>query len=339
MTILFRGACDSDLDAICELAELGGIGLTTLPKDIDILNKRLTWSSRSFNQAIEHPQNGYYLFVLEDTSTKNIIGSSAIEASLGHECHFYSYKLSKHTQTCPSLNIQNNYETLNLVTDKHYHSEICTLFLDPAYRHGGNAALLSRSRFLFMAAFPERFQPTVIAEMRGMSDEAGQSPFWNAVGQHFFHLSFAEADRLTLATDKQFIADLMPKNPVYVNLLPQAAQEVIGQTHPLTHGALNILLREGFQPTPYVDIFDAGPTIEAQRDEIQTIINSHVMTISHIEETVSSNRYLIANTLLDFRATIGQIIPDEQSGSCIISQETANVLQVTLNDTIRVVMM
>lgn len=47
MTILFRGASDSDLDAICELAELGGIGLTTLPKDIDILNKRLTWSSRS----------------------------------------------------------------------------------------------------------------------------------------------------------------------------------------------------------------------------------------------------------------------------------------------------
>ena len=229
MTILFRGACDSDLDAICELAELGGIGLTTLPKDIDILNKRLTWSSRSFNQTIEHPQNGYYLFVLEDASTKHIIGTSAIEASLGHACHFYSYKLSKHTQTCPSLNIQNNYETLSLVTDKHYHSEICTLFLDPAYRHGGNGSLLSRSLFLFMAVFPERFQPTVIAEMRGMSDEAGQSPFWNAVGQHFFHLSFAEADRLTLATDKQFVADLMPKNPVYVNLLPQAAQEVIGQ--------------------------------------------------------------------------------------------------------------
>lgn len=333
--MLFRRACDTDLDAIHHMAEHAGVGMTTLPKDIALLKKRLTWSSNSFRKPVSIPENEYYLFVLEDTSTQQIVGTSAVEASIGYDTPFYSYKLAKRTRMCHSLNIRSEYEVLSLVNDHQGHSEMCTLFLSPDYRKNGNGLLLSRSRFLFMAQFPDRFKPVVVAEMRGISDEEGHSPFWDEVGQHFFQMSFEEADRLTLSTNKQFIADLMPRNPIYVKLLSPKAQAVIGKPHPSTEAALNMLLKEGFRYTHYVDIFDAGPTIEAPRDAIRTITTSKIMKVSNIIDEVSSSRYLLATTELDFRATMGNALINKELESCIISKQTAELLQVKCGDMIR----
>lgn len=334
--MLFRRATLADLDAIHQLATHSGIGMTTLPKDKLLLKKRLRWSCDSFKKTITTPSNEYYLFVLEDQETLKIVGTSAIEAAIGFELPFYSYKLSKRTRICHSLNIRSDYEVLSLVNDNQGRSEICTLFLEPAYRHQCNGLLLSRARFLFMAHYPKRFASTVIAEMRGISDEWGHSPFWDNVGRHFFHLSFVEADRLTLSTNKQFIADLMPRNPIYVKLLAPAAQAVIGKPHQSTMPAMKILLREGFRYNSYVDIFDAGPTIEAPLNQIRTVAASHIMTVKSISDEVSSKHYLLANTKLDFRATIGKAIFNPQHEACIIAKKTAELLEVRLGDCLRI---
>ncbi|WP_133127833.1 arginine N-succinyltransferase [Legionella nagasakiensis] len=335
--MLFRSAKNTDLPAIYHLAKHSGIGLTTLPNDMGLLSKRLEWSTTSFSRAVSHPDNEYYLFVLEDPSTHQVVGTSALEAFTGHDNPFYSYKLSKRTRVCHSLDIRTDYEVLSLVNDNQGCSETCTLFLDPDYRHSSNGLLLSRARFLFMAHYPFRFTSTVIAEMRGISDEAGHSPFWDAVGRHFFHMSFAEADRLTISTNKQFIADLMPRNPVYVKLIDPAAQAVIGKPHQSTVPAMNILMHEGFRYNNYVDIFDAGPTLEAPREKIHSVAASQVMTVKNIIDEVSSKRFILANTRLDFRATISQVIVNQHQNSCIVSKETAELLQVERNDCIRIV--
>ena len=243
--MLFRRARESDLEAIHLLAvQSGVIGITTLPKDIELLKKRLEWSTSSFNKTVNIPSNEYYFFVLEEHTSGKVVGTSAIEAATGHYAPFYSYKVSKRTRICHELNIRNDYELLSLVNDNQGQSEICTLFLDKAYRINNNGSLLSRARFLFIAHYPIRFTSTIIAEMRGMSDDMGQSPFWDHVGSHFFPMSFAEADRLTLSTNKQFIADLMPRNPLYVKLLAPEAQTVIGKPHASTLPAMKILLQE-----------------------------------------------------------------------------------------------
>ncbi|KTC86590.1 arginine N-succinyltransferase [Legionella brunensis] len=333
--MLFRSARDSDLDAIHHLAEHCGIGMTTLPKDKELLRKRLKWACDSFQKTVSHPISEYYLFVLEDPATGQVVGTSGIEASTGHDLPFYSYKISKRTRICHSLNIRSDYEVLSLVNDNQGRSEICTLFLESAFRHSSNGLLLSRARFLFMAHYPNRFASTVIAEMRGISDEWGHSPFWDNVGRHFFHMPFAEADRLTISTNKQFIADLMPRNPIYVKLLAPEAQAVIGKPHQSTVPAMNILMREGFRYNSYVDIFDAGPTIEAPRNQIRTIASSHIMTVKSISDEVSSKRFLLANTKLDFRATISQAIFNEQQNSCIISKKTAELLAIKRGDCVR----
>ena len=333
--ILFRSSRPTDLDAIYSLALHGGIGITTLPKNKALLRTRLEWSCQSFNKTIQKPLNEYYLFVLEDTVTQQVVGVSAIEASTGYETPFYSYKLSKRTRISHSLAIRSDYEVLNLVNDNQGRSELCTLFLEPAYRIDGNGLLLSRARFLFMAHYPNRFADNVIAEMRGISDDWGHSPFWDNLGRHFFHMPFAEADKLTISTNKQFIADLMPRNPVYVKLLAPAAQAVIGKPHTSSMRAMNILLRDGFRYNGYVDIFDGGPTIEAPRDQIKTIAASRILSITSLSDEVSSKRFLLANTRLDFCATISQAIFNEEKSGCIISKETAALLEVKKGDCIR----
>lgn len=334
--ILFRSVCPSDLDEIYDLAQRSGVGMTTLPKNKDLLAKRLQWSTESCQKNVLQPGNEYYLFVLEDQSSKKIIGTSAIEAQTGHEAPFYSYKVSKHTKMCHSLGIRNDYEVLSLVNDNQGHSELCTLFLTPEYRKNNNGLLLSKARFLFMAQHSNRFASTVIAELRGISDEQGLSPFWEHIGTHFFHMSFAEADRLTLATNKQFIADLMPRTPIYIKLLHEKAQAAVGAPHPSTVPAMTILLREGFRYNHYIDIFDGGPTIEAPLKDIKTLAHSRLMQVSAICDEVSSHEFLLANNQLEFRATISQALLNNEKNSCTISKDAAQLLKIQYGDSLRV---
>ncbi len=335
-SLLFRPAMDSDLGAIYQLAQQRGIGMTSLPDHLDRLRERLAWSAESFKKTHSQPEHEYYFFVLEDTLTQQVIGTSAIESRTGNNTPFYSYRLSKHTQTCDLLSKRTDYEMLSLVNDNHHCSELCTLFLDPLHRYKHNGALLSRARFLFIAQFPDRFMPTLIAEMRGVSDEDGYSPFWEEVGGPFFQMSFAEADKLTQTMNKQFISDLMPKNPIYVNLLSHAAQSVIGKTHKLTEAAQSMLLHEGFHRTDYVDIFDGGPTLKAARNGIRTIANSQIMTVHAIKDQKLGERVIMANLNLDFRATHGMALLNTKEHACTINNQTAEVLQVKCGDQVRV---
>mgnify|MGYP003407511529 CR=1 FL=1 len=333
--MLFRRAQNTDLDVIHELALKCGVGLTSLPKDIGLLNHRLAWSSDSFEAIHEQPYNSYYLFVLEDTEHKRIVGTSAIQSSISKDNPLYSFKLSKLNQQSDDLNVCNTVNVLRFVTNNHRYSELCTLFLDPAYRHSTNGVQLSRSRFLFMATLPERFQASLVAEMRGISNLEGQSPFWDAVGSHFFHMSYSEADRLRITSNQKFIHDLMPKIPIIIDLLPKSAQEVIGKTHQSTQPALNMLLREGFEFTNYIDIFDAGPTIKVARNKIKTIKRSQVLTVKAIVDEIDSKPYIITNTLIDFRGLISKISIDDNT--CSILKTAAELLQIKCGDRIRCV--
>lgn len=334
--MLFRRAKAPDLNAIHEIAKNSGVGITTLTKDRALLKKRLAWSNASFGKKNSSLGDDYYLFVLEDPTQGTLVGTSAIKSIVGCDAPFYSYKVSKRTRICHSLNIRSDYDVLSLVNDNQGHSEICTLFLDPNYRLNSNGLLLSRARFLFIANYPMRFADTIIAEMRGVSDEAGNSPFWDNFGSHFFHMPFEKADKLTLSTNKQFIADLMPRSSIYVKLLAPAAQSVIGQPHLSTLPAMNILLHEGFRYNNYIDIFDAGPTIEAPKHAIRTAQTSKVYTLKAMIDEVNSKRFILANTHLDFRATVSHVVCNEQQHSCIVSHETAALLQIKCGDSLRI---
>ncbi len=331
--MVIRPIKPEDLDQLRQLAVEAGVGMTSLPANDQILQEKIASSLDAFSGDEKSAENASYLFILEDTSTQQIAGTSGIIAAVGSHKPFYSYKLSTLAHTSEALKIHKEVKVLHLVNDYQGVSEICTLLVTSKYRKGGNGKLLSRSRFLFMAEFPERFARTVIAEMRGVQNEEGRSPFWRNLGRHFFDMDFSKADYLTATGNKQFISDLMPRHPIYVPLLPPEAQEVIGAVHGATKPALKLLEQEGFEFGGYVDIFDAGPTIEAPRSQIRTIQESVKKRVGKIVPKITSETFMISNTHLNFYVCLGPLV--ERKDSVKITKEVASALQLQVGDYIR----
>lgn len=342
--MLLRSAQPADLEGIHLLARQAGI--TTLPPEHDFLLKRIALSQSSFQAAGKPPFNAYYFFVLEHheiNQPRRIVGVCGIEGRAGAEIPFYSFTCTHSQWKCDTLGVENDYQFLQLSNDNSEKTELCTLYLQPEYRYNGHGLLLSRARLLFLAQFPKRFTETVIAEIRGVSYNNGRVPFWDHLGKHFFHIPFKKADKLSMITDKQFIRDLLPPLPICVNLLPKAAQAVIGKPHAASVPAMRILEREGFKSNHTIDIFDGGPTIEASINQIKTVQQNRLVTIRAIENKLPSaakhsfTPWILATTDLDFRATMGEIILDENTESIVMDNDTAQCLAVEQNQSLRIV--
>jgi arginine N-succinyltransferase len=327
-----------DLDALVRLSRRAGYGLTTLPPDAELLGKRIDESLRSFARAADKPGGETYLLALVDPD-EGLVGISGVVAKVGGFEPFYAYRLEQEIHESRSLKKRLVIDTLHLVKEHNGPSEIGSLFLAPAHRRGTNGRLLSLSRFLFMADHPQCFDETVLAEMRGRIDHQGQSPFWEAVGRHFFDMEFPHADYLVMK-DKSFLAELMPRHPVYVPLLPKAAQEVINQVHPESAPALHLLESEGFARNGMVDIFEGGPVVSCARTRIRTIRESRTALVTGIgphlnqETPKHATPYLLSNTLArGYRACVAhpRLVPDGVE----VSGEVAAALQVKKGDAVR----
>ena len=325
-----------DYPALYAIAVESGHGFTSLPVNDELLMRKISRSEQSFGKVVSAPGDEGYLFVLEDSQTGEVCGTSALEAAVGLDDAFYHYHLGKVVHSSRSLGVYKTVDILTLCNDYTGVSELCTLFLRESRREKNNGRLLSKMRFLFMAEFASRFSDRVIAEMRGISNDDGSSPFWQWLQEHFFSLDFPTADYLTGIGQKVFIAELMPKYPIYVSLLSKQAQAVIGKVHDKTRPALALLQSEGFSNRGYVDIFDAGPTVEARVEHIRSVRNSRRLQVKIGAET-SGQPYLICNTLLaDFRATWLALDINEHDDEVTLSSATAAALLVGAGDWVRV---
>lgn len=328
-----------DLPALLQLAAKTGVGVTSLPPNAERLTRRIQRSCLSFAGQLDRADQGY-LFALEDTVSGNVAGICGIEAAVGLKEPWYNYRVGTIVHASQELDIYSRHETLFLSNDHTGMSELCSLFLDPDYRGNRNGPLLSKSRFMFMAQFPQLFARTVIAEMRGVSDEAGRSPFWDALGRHFFSLDFAHADYLTGVGEKSFVAELMPKYPVYLDFLPADAQAVIGQVHDNTRPALAMLASEGLHFEGFVDIFDAGPTIQAHLSEVRAVKDSRLIParIRDPQPAAPVSRWLVANTRMDhFRVILVDGPAATEADDLTLTPAQAAALAVEAGEPIRVV--
>jgi arginine N-succinyltransferase len=327
-----RPVANDDFQAIYEMAKLTGGGFTNLPPDKGTLIDKLVQSERAFQREEDVPSNDLFMFVLENVETGQIRGTCQVFAKVGSEWPFYSYKITTLSQTSKALNRTFRAEMLNLVTDFEGCSEVGGLFLHPHERAGGLGLLLARSRYLFMKLHRGRFTDKVLAELRGVIDESGGSPFWDAVAGRFFGMSFQEADEFNATHGNQFIADLMPKTPIYTAMLPESARSVMGVPHPSGRAAMKMLEREGFSHDGYIDIFDGGPTMAAATDEIRTIRQSHEQVLTGIsDERNGRNAMLAAGRLKGFTACYGHLrtLPD---GSATLDPASARHLGISPGD-------
>lgn len=325
-----------DLDALVHMARTAGTGFTSLPPDPDFLRKKIELSIASFDADVKQAGHERYMFVLFDQASGEVGGCCAVEAACGLDEPFYNYHVGITVHANRELGVYNRIPTLHLSNDYTGTSVLCSLYLRPEFRSGGAGRLLSKCRFLFMGNFAPRFADKVIAEMRGVSDESGRSPFWEGLGRHFFSIDYGEAEHIVGMGNKAFIAELMPPHPIYSVLLPAEAQAVMGRVHEQTAPALHLLEQEGFRYQNYVDIFDGGPTVEAPLMDIRSIRKSQLLPCRIAEGASTGLTHLIANTQLhDFRCTLATLTPADDH--IAITPQMAAALGVEAEELMRVV--
>jgi arginine N-succinyltransferase len=331
--LIVRRVQETDLNQLFELIQQSEYGLTTLKISQDELASRIEKSLFAFTQKSAKPAGQPYVFVMEDLTRGKVVGTCSIYAKVGGFEPVYSFEIKQSVHHSAELDVHKVIDVLHLVEEHDGPSEIGSLFLSPNYWGGGHGRLLSMSRFLFIAEFPERFESEIIAEMRGVVDNDGVSPLWAALGSHFFQIDFPKAETLT-GLSKKFIADLMPKHPIYIPLLPESAQEVIGEVHVNTRPALSMLEKEGFEFRQRVDIFDGGPTMHCQTAQIRAVRTSRKGVVASIEPKVANgSQQLISNAKLDFRACLGQTWWN--GDQVTIDEVTALRLNLKLGDALR----
>ena len=332
--LVVRAITADDLDPLIELARQVGSGMTTLKPDRKMLGDRIAVAVASFSEIIP-PEQRDYMFVMEDTSCGRLAGVCAIKGAVGLDEPFYNYRIGTLVHSSHELNIFTRMETLYLSNDLTGATELCSLFLHPDYRSGNNGKWLSKSRFLFIAQFPHLFTEKLIAEMRGFQAEDGSTPFYEGLGRHFFKMDFNHVDHLTALGKKSFIAELMPRQPMYVAYLPEEAQAVIGKVHVSTAPARRLLEQEGMHFEGYVDIFDAGPVLQARVSELRAMRDSVVSSVEPAgRRPDSAEAQLVSNTVLkDFRMIVAHATPD--GGKLALTPSQMDLLLCRSGDSVR----
>ncbi|MBL8535893.1 MAG: arginine N-succinyltransferase [Hyphomonadaceae bacterium] len=307
---VMRAAGPGDIEGFKQLREIAGAGFTSLMLDDPALAAKLALSAESFASNATSPGGERYFVALEHVETGALAGCCGVKATIGERPPFFNFRIITEAQSSVAVERRFDMRVLIGVNDFTGCSEVGSLFVRPEHRVGGVGRALAQCRYMLMASAPQRFRETVVSELRGVVSPDGQSPFWDAIGRHFFRMEFAEADKLSATTDNQFILDLMPHYPIYVDLLAQEARDVIGKCHTDGEGARSLLEWEGFSFSNVIDIFDGGPLMSAPRDHIRTRRETQRMRLS-AGETDGGARALVASPRLsEFRCVSARAVRD-----------------------------
>lgn len=328
--VVVRTAAPTDLEALHALAASAGVGMTNLPA---CRNKLANLLAASTALLAEPARSGAQLLLVLEIEGQ-VVGTGCVFPAVGVDYPFYSYRIGRIRQSSQALGKTVENTLLTPVNDYDGYAEVGGLFLQPGLRGVAGGRLTARSRYLFMAEHRDWFGDCVLAELRGYQDENGRSPFWEAVGKRFYGLEFAEADRISVGPGKQVIADLGPKYPIYLNLLPPAAAETVGKCHPDGARAQKLLIEEGFRFAGCIDIFDAGPTMVAEIDDLRAIRDSRVSRVAAVAACWDGAEVLAsAGHAAAFRASRGHVVEGEDG--LTISPELALALRVGVGDKVR----
>jgi arginine N-succinyltransferase len=212
-----------------------------------------------------------YMFVLEGTSSRSVVGTSMIIAQHGTpDAPHVFFDVLTDERYSATLDRHFSHTALRLGLNYRGPTEIGALVLDPAYRAHGLGKQLSYVRFLFIAMYRECFQRTVIAELMPPLLADGRSLLWEHLGKHFTGLTYQEADKLS-HRNKEFITSLFPQTPLYASLLPPEVRAMIGEVGEETKGVKRMLESIGFKYSERIDPFDGGPHFEANTDDITIV--------------------------------------------------------------------
>ncbi|RFU48053.1 arginine/ornithine succinyltransferase subunit alpha [Paraburkholderia sp. DHOC27] len=331
----------ADLDALEHMARTAQPVLHSLPHDRRALEARVALSEDSFRAEVDFPGEEFYLFVLEDSETGKLSGTASIVAAAGYSEPFYAFRNDALIHASRELHVNRKIHALTMSHELTGKSRLAGFYIDPALRGDAAAHLMSRARMMYIAANRKRFTSEVFSLLLGVTDDNGVSPFWEAVGRKFFGRNFADIEIESGGRSRTFIAEVMPSYPVYVPLLPEAAQRVLGEPDEKALLAYDIHLEEGFETDRFVDIFDAGPVLTAQIDRSACVKLNQTRTVLDTDASEGAASWLIASNRADeFRCVLANLpadLPTNRQADAPLPPAVRNALGVQVGDAVRCV--
>ncbi len=329
----------ADIGALETLLAAATPGVHTLPRTREKIAALVERSVASFAAHVDIPSEETYLFVLEDLEQRELAGTAAIHASAGSNGTYFAFRNDVIQQVSRDLNISHSVHALTLCSELTAYSQLSGFTIRHRDTAGLEAALLSRARLLYSVLAPHRFGDRFFVPLAGVTNDDGQSPFWDALGRKFFKMDFLDAERVIGgARNRTLIVELMPHYPVYVPLLPGPAQSAMGQIHPSGQMAFDLLTEEGFEADEYVDIFDGGPILLAHKNALRSFRGSMVRRVRSQDTPTGAPDtlvdYAVAGSERNFRAIVVSCAPAESSETLCLPAWARQALQVAPGDNV-----
>ena len=267
---LIRPAVMRDVAKLEEFASQ--VYFLNLPRETERLKENMVLSTNSFAMKVAEDE-GQYIFVIEDTKTSTVVGTSCVIERHGTvDAPHTFFEVQRREKYSKTLKGGMTHEVLVLGFDDDGPSEIGGLFLDSDFRRfeGKLGKQISMVRFMFIAVHRKRFRNQVLAEMMAPVTKSGKNLLWKEVGQKFINMDYATADRFS-RYNKEFILSLFPEGPIYLCMLSPEARESVGMVGKNTVPAKKMLESIGFEYKNKIDPFDGGPHLRAETDDIDPV--------------------------------------------------------------------
>jgi arginine N-succinyltransferase len=350
-----RQAKIEDVPTLLKLAHM--VHFINLPADREIIQQKVARSRECFIRAggsgsgheDETPDSRadgiaafgrhgeFFMFVLEDTETGACLGTSQIVAHMGGPGNpNFSLKLHRRQFFSTSLQTGTNHIVARLHADETGPTEMGGLILQPASRGHKLGRFLSLIRFHLVGLHRPLFADRIIAEMMGPISLDGQSTLWEYFGRRFIPLSYAEADK-HCQRSREFISALLPKEDIYLSLLPPEARDVIGRVGDETIPARRLLEKLGFAYKDTVDPFDGGPHLEAATDQISVVRKTKRMELAVGAAAPTGHGFVSSlNPEGDFRAIETDFAVDSRGGRVTLPRSLVSELDWSAGDSVGV---
>jgi arginine N-succinyltransferase len=328
---LIRNAEPRDLADLHRLSRY--LDSYNLPADRGYLKRLIDDSIRSFKGQLPAPEDGRYLFILEDVKARKAVGCSMVVAKHGRPGMPHLY-MTVFTEERTSITLKKTvrHRCLRLGTTEDGPTEVGGLVLLPAYRgrREGLGAWLSYVRLLYVAAHPENFQNSLLAEYMPRFLKGRTSPFWEYVGRKFTGLTYKKADRLSI-DNKEFILSLFPRNTLYLDFFPKEVISYLGEVGEDSKAAAHMLTKMGFRYLQQIEPFDGGPYYGTLTREVSLVRAARQMQCFTLHTASKGKLHLIlAETGEGIRCLAAPL--DGTGARAALSVETARRLSLKAGD-------
>lgn len=253
--------------------------------------------------ASDAPAGAALVLVAEDLRNSQLLATARLAPAIGLHLPRYAYHVGVAVHASPELRLFHRQRTLLLCNDHTGASELADVAAAgadlPLADRAAALALVVQTALLRLAQHRRQHADQLIVALPGVRDGAGQSPFWQGLGQAFSNGDPLEAAREHGSGWKSHVAALMPRHPVYASFLPAAAQAAVAQPHAGTQPLLDVLEHEGLRYSHHIDIYDGGPILEARPDDLHSVAASRVWPVRVVDVLAADARSHAVMTLAE----------------------------------------